>query len=340
MIKFKNFAIWGHNLGQLLFTCFGLVITIFFLSKLSPIDPVLSVVGDNASAETYQLAKHALGLDLPSYQQFYQYIVKIFHGDFGYSLLTNNLVITDIKRVFPATIELATTALILAVFIGIPLGILSAIYHNKWPDHLIRIISLFGNSISIFWLGLIGLLIFYAKLAIAPSPGRISFIHAGFPLKYGFLLVESLLTANWEIFFDALHHIMLPAILLAYYNLSNICRMTRSFMLEQYNQEYVFTAKIKGLPEWYIICFHILPNVAIPLITVIILSYGTLLEGSTFIEIIFLWPGLGYYLTQSLLHADLNATLAGTLIIGVIFIVFNILADCLYRKLDPRIAKC
>lgn len=337
MIEFKSIKIWLPNLAQLFLTCFGLVVIIFFLSKLVPIDPVLTIVGDNATVEVYQAGKHTLGLDLPVYKQLFNYVAKISHGDFGYSILTNNCVLDDIKRVFPATIELATIALILGVLFGVPLGILSAIYQDKWFDHIVRIISLFGNSISIFWLGLMGLLIFYAKLGIVPSPGRISIIHADFQPKFGFILLESLFSCNWEIFFDALHHIILPATLLAYYNLSNICRMTRTFMLEQYNQEYVITARIKGVPEWYIICFHILRNVAIPLVTVIILSYGSLLEGSTFIEIIFLWPGLGYYLSQSLLHADLNATLACTLIIGLIFIIFNIIANYLYRKLDPRV---
>jgi peptide/nickel transport system permease protein len=150
-------------------------------------------------------------------------------------------------------------------------------------------------------------------------------------------LLESLLLRNWAIFFDALQHIILPAGILAYYNLANISRMTRLFMLEEINKEYVLTARIKGLPEWYIICCHVLRNAAIPLVTVIILSYGMLLEGSTFIETVFLWPGLGYYLSQSLLNADLNATLGCACIIGLIFITFNLLADYFYRKLDPRI---
>lgn len=158
--------------------------------------------------------------------------------------------------------------------------------------------------------------------------------------RSGFVLLESLYLGEWDVFKDAIHHIILPAATLAYYNLANISRMTRAFMLEQLNQEYVFTARVKGFPEWYIICFHVFPNAAIPLLTVIILSYGSLLEGSTFVETIFLWPGLGYYLSRSLLNADLNATLACTLIIGVIFIIFNSMADYLYKKLDPRVRIC
>lgn len=322
---------------QVFFTCLGLLLVIFIIAHVVPIDPVLAIVGSKASAAVYAAERHALGLDLPFYQQFFRYISHIFHGDFGSSMLTSNYVLDDIRRVFPATIELATTALFMGVIIGVPLGILSAIYQDRWFDHCVRLISLLGNSISIFWLALMGLLLFYAKFGLVPGPGRISFIYSDFHAKSGFLLLESLCLRKWEIFFDALHHIILPAAVLAYYNLSHISRMTRSFMLEQLNQEYVFTARIKGLPEWYIICFHVLRNAAIPLITVIILSYGALLEGSTFVETIFLWPGLGYYLSQSLMNADLNATLACALIIGLIFIGFNLMADCFYRKLDPRV---
>lgn len=321
---------------QFIFTSLGLLLVVFIISHVIPIDPVLAIVGSKASTTVYEAQKHALGLDLPIYQQFFHYLQRLMNGDFGYSLLTSNLVIDDIKRVFPATIELATIAALFGVLLGIPLGILSAIYQDSWIDHCVRLFSLLGNSISIFWLALMALWIFYAKLGWFPEPGRLSFMYVDFQTNHGFLLIESLLKGRIDVFFDALHHILLPAFILAYYNLSNISRMTRLFMLEQLHQEYVLTAKIKGLPMWYIIVVHVLKNVAVPLITVIILSYGHLLEGSTFVETIFLWPGLGYYLNQALMNADLNATLGCTMLIGLIFISFNVFADFLYKILDPR----
>jgi peptide/nickel transport system permease protein len=333
----KSVIIWLQILTQVVGTCLGLILVIFLIARIIPIDPVLAIVGSKATATVYEAQKHALGLDLPIYKQFINYLIKIMQGDFGYSLLTSNLVLDDIKRVFPATIELATTAALFGVLLGVPIGILSAVYQDSWVDHTVRLFSLLGNSISIFWLALMGLLLFYAKLAWFPEPGRISFIYSDFNAKSGFVLLESLWLGKIDVFVDALQHILLPAIILAYYNLSHISRMTRLFMLEQLNQEYVLTARIKGLSEWRIIWVHVLRNAAIPLITVIILSYGSLLEGSTFVETIFLWPGLGYYLNQSLMNADLNATLGCTLIIGLIFIGFNILADYLYKILDPRV---
>ena len=341
MRNIRNFGKTAAQiLTQIVGTCFGLLLVVFLISRFVPIDPVLAKVGGKASHAVYEAERIAMGLDLPIYQQFFRYCGKILHGDFGYSLLTANPVLQDLAAVFPATIELATIAMLLGVTIGVPLGIFSAMYQGRLFDNAMRLLCLLGNSVSIFWLALMGLLLFYAKFSLVPGPGRLGFMYADFHARSGFVLLESLYLGRFDVFLDACSHIILPAAILAYYNLANISRMTRAFMLEQLTQEYVFTARVKGLPEWYIIIFHVLRNAAIPLVTVIILSYGALLEGSTFVETIFLWPGLGYYLSQSLLNADLNATLACTLVIGVIFIGFNLLADFCYRKLDPRVNVC
>ncbi|MBU2511002.1 ABC transporter permease [bacterium] len=318
-------------------TFLGLLLVTFLIGRVVPIDPVLAVVGDKASAEVYERARQELGLHLPIYQQFWIYIVKILKGDFGKSVLTANLVLDDIIRVFPATFELAIVATFIGVITGIPLGVISAVKRGSWIDQVTRVGGLFGYSLPIFWLGLMGLMFFYAKLGILPGPGRIDVFYEGIiePVT-GVILVDSLLAGEVDIFYNALYHIILPALLLAYYSLAYISRMTRSFMLEQLRQEYILTARVKGVPEWKVIWKHALGNCAIPLITVVALSFANLLEGSVLTETVFSWPGLGLYLTRSLLNADMNAVLGATLVVGTIFLTFNLFSDFLYRVFDPR----
>ena len=318
-------------------TFLGLLLVTFVIGRVVPIDPVLAVVGDKASTEVYEKARIELGLHLPLYRQFFIYIAKILRGDFGRSVLTANLVIDDIVRVFPATFELATVATLIGVILGIPLGVVSAVRQGSWIDQLTRICGLFGYSLPIFWLGLMGLIVFYANLDLLPGPGRIDVFYEGIvaPIT-GVLLIDTAIAGEWEIFRNAFHHIILPASLLAYYSLAYISRMTRSFMLEQLQQEYILTARVKGVPEWKVIWKHALGNCAIPLITVIALSFASLLEGSVLTETVFAWPGLGLYLTRSLLNADMNAVLGSTLVVGTIFLSFNLFSDFLYQVFDPR----
>ncbi len=322
---------------SVLLTFLGLLFVTFFIGRVVPIDPVLAAVGDRASAEVYDQVRMELGLHLPLYQQFWLYLVKVFHGDLGSSVLTANPVLEDIRRVFPATLELATVATLMGVFLGIPAGIVAAVYQGRWPDQVLRVISLFGYSVPVFWLGLVGLLLFYGMLDVVPGPGRLDVYYEGLtPTVTGVLLVDTALAGEWEIFWNALGHILLPAGILGYFSTAYICRMTRSFMLEQLSQEYITTARVKGLSEWKVICSHALGNVRLPLITVIALSYANLLEGSVLTETVFAWPGLGFYLTQSLLSADMNAVLGGTIVVGSVFIGINLLSDALYQLFDPR----
>lgn len=301
-----------------------------------PTDPVLVIIGDKGSEALYKATYISLGLDKPLYYQFWIYIKALIHGDWGRSLLTGNPVLLDIQRVFPATLELASCAMFIGVGFGIPLGILAALKKGTLIDGLIQFISLLSNSFSIFWLGLMGLLIFYATLEWLPGPGRVDLSFDYTPIT-GLILLDSIITMDWPLFSNGLRHLILPASILGFFKIGHISRMTRTFLLEQLNQEYITTAKVKGLRFSSIIFRHALPNIAIPLITVIALSYGTLLEGSTFIEIIFMWPGLGFYLTQALISTDMNAVLGATFLIGVIFIGVNAISDYLYRLLDPRV---
>jgi peptide/nickel transport system permease protein len=318
-------------------TLLGLLLITFLIGRVMPIDPVLAVVGDRASNEVYEATRKAMGLDQPIIIQFFTYIGEVVRGDFGTSLLTSRPVIEDIARVFPATLELATVATLLGVAFGIPAGVMAAVHQGRWPDHLVRLIGLFGYSMPIFWLGLVGLLIFYGKLDWVAGPGRLDvFFEDVVPQVTGVILIDSLLAGDFEVFTNALSHIILPASVLGYYSLAYISRMTRSFMLEQLAQEYITTARVKGLSETRVIWGHALGNVMVPLITVIALSYANLLEGSVLTEIVFAWPGIGFYITNALLSADMNAVLGGTVMVGIVFVGLNLLSDILYRVFDPR----
>jgi len=318
-------------------TFLGLLFVTFIIGRVVPIDPVLAIVGDRAPEHVVERVRQELGLDLPLYEQFAIYVWNVLQGDLGNSVLTANPVLEDIKRVFPATLELATVATLIGVLLGIPMGVLAAVYQGRWPDQVIRVVGLLGYSIPVFWLGLMGLLLFYATLEWVPGPGRLNFVYDGLidPVT-GVMLIDAAMAGEWDIFWNAASHLILPASILGYFSLAYISRMTRSFMLEQLSQEYVTTARVKGVKEWRVIWVHALGNVRVPLVTVIALSYAGLLEGSVLTETVFAWPGLGFYLTQSLLNADMNAVLGATMVVGAVFIGINLLSDVLYKVLDPR----
>ncbi len=318
-------------------TYLGLLAVTFFIGRVIPIDPALAIVGDRAPAHVVERVREQLGLNLPLYQQFVIYVRQALTGDFGISVLTTNPVMSDIKRVFPATIELATIGTLIGAVFGIPLGVLAAVKRNSLIDQVVRVIGLIGYSVPIFWLGLLALVLFYAKLRWVAFPGRVDVVFEySFTPVTGFFLLDSAWQRQWDVFADVFRHVILPGSLLGYFSLAYISRMTRSFMLNELSQEYVVAARAKGLSETRIIWFHALRNAAVPLITVIALSYAGLLEGSVLTETIFAWPGLGLYITNSLQNADMNAVLGGTIVIGAVFIGINIFSDLLYRSLDPR----
>jgi peptide/nickel transport system permease protein len=321
----------------LMTTLLGLAAVTFFIGRVVPIDPVIAIVGDRAPAQVYERVRQELGLDLPLIQQFWIYLKKAVSGDFGNSVLTTNPVMTDIANAFPATLELATLGTLIGVILGIPLGILAAVKRGSFIDQFVRVLGLAGYSIPIFWLGLMGLLVFYAKLGWVAGPGRIDVTYSYlYTPVTNIVLLDTAMQGQWDAFWDAVSHIILPACLLGYFSLAYISRMTRSFMLNELAQEYVIAARVKGLSEMRVIWRHALRNAAVPLITVIALSYANLLEGSVLTETIFAWPGLGQYITNSLQNADMNAVLGGTLVIGTVFVLLNLVSDLLYRLLDPR----
>jgi peptide/nickel transport system permease protein len=318
-------------------TYLGLLAVTFFIGRVIPIDPVLAVLGDRAPANVVERTRREMGLDLPLIEQFYIYVKNALNGNFGTSVLTTNPVMTDIRRAFPATIELATLGTLIGALLGVPLGVLAAVRRGSIIDQIVRIIGLVGYSVPIFWLGLLALVLFYARLQWVAFPGRLDIVYEyTFTPITGFYLLDALWQRQWDVFRDAFRHIILPASLLGYFSLAYISRMTRSFMLNELAQEYIVAARAKGLSETRIIWGHALRNAAVPMVTVIALSYAGLLEGSVLTETVFSWPGIGLYITNSLQNADMNAVLGGTIVIGSVFIGINLLSDLLYRVLDPR----
>ena len=327
----------GLTLGSIAITMLGLLFVTFVIGRVMPVDPVISIVGERAPKDVYDQTFRELGLDKPIIVQFGYYLWDVLHLDFGKSLLNARPVAEDIKRVFPATMELASLGVLIGIVFGIPLGVVAAVKRGSWIDQVARVVALVGYSMPIFWLGLMGLLVFYGILGWVGGPGRLDIFYEDIvPVRTGMILVDSLIAGEMGVFRNAFSHIILPASLLGYYSLAYISRMTRSFMLEQLTAEYVTTARVKGLGERAVIWRHAFRNILVQLITVIALSYANLLEGSVLTEIIFSWPGIGSYITTALLSADMNAVLGGTVVVGLIFILLNVLSDLLYKILDPR----
>jgi peptide/nickel transport system permease protein len=327
----------GRFLVVLALTFGGLLAVTFFIGRVIPVDPVLAVVGDRAPEHVIERVREEMGLNKPLWEQFGIYVVRAVQGDFGTSVLTANPVIEDIARTFPATLELATVGIIIGAGLGIPLGVWAAVRRGGLADHAVRVMALVGYSVPIFWLGLMALVLFYAKLGWVAGPGRIDVaFEYSVERVTGLLLVDAAIAGEWEAFRNAFSHLVLPGSLLGYFSLAYISRMTRSFMLNELSQEYIVAARAKGLSEARIIWRHALRNAMVPLVTVVALSYAGLLEGSVLTETVFAWPGLGLYITNSLQNADMNAVLGGTLVVGAVFIGLNLLSDLLYRLLDPR----
>jgi peptide/nickel transport system permease protein len=325
-------------LATLVLTLAGLLLVTFSFSALSPVDPALQLVGDHASKETYERARHELGLDQSWPVQFERYVVRLAHGDLGMSRSTGQPVSDDLKRVFPATFELATLSMIVAAVVGVGLGVLAAWRPSGVFDSVIRILSLVGNSIPVFWLGLLALLLFYARLQWAGGPGRLDdAFEYTIDMPTGLVLVDAWRSGVPGAFGSAIAHLVLPVLVLASNAVGQVTRLTRAAMIGEAGKEYVTLARAKGASEARILVRHILPNITGVLVTVLALTYASLLEGAVLTETVFAWPGLGRYLTTALFAGDTPAILGGTLLIGCCFVFINRLADLLARTLDPRI---
>lgn len=328
----------GRNVGTVVGTLFGLLILTFLIGRVMPLDPVLSIVGPDADQSTYDQVYQQLGLGQPLYIQFFYYLQDLIQGNLGNAILTGNPVVLDILRVFPATLELASAAIVIGAVLGVPLGVYAAVHHGKVGDVIVRLISLSGYSVPVFWFGMMGLLVFYAWLGWVGGAGRINLAFDGLiPVYSGLLIIDTIIARDWVALGSAIKHLILPASILGLHSTAYIARMTRSFMLTQLNQEYVLTARVKGVSEHDIIWKHAFRNIRVQLLTIVALTYGGLLEGAVLIETVFAWPGFGQYLTSSLLLGDMNAVMGCVLVIGLIFIGINLLSDAMYKLLDPRI---
>ncbi|VTP15095.1 Dipeptide transport system permease protein DppB [Phytobacter ursingii] len=327
-----------QTLITLALTLFGLLLVTFSLSALSPVDRVLQIVGDHASQSTYDQVRHQLGLDQPLPVQFWHYLLSLSHGDLGTASATGQPVLQDLLSAFPATLELATLALVIGTALGIFAGVLCARFAGSPLDLAVRTFTLLGNSVPIFWLGLLMLALFYAKLQWSAGPGRLDDIYQyTVTPQTGFVLMDTWLSGDSQAFRNALSHMVLPVTLLAYYSLASITRLTRSACLGEMNKEYILLARAKGAGEMTIMLRHVLPNIRGTLLTVVALSYTSMLEGAVLTETVFSWPGIGRYLTTALFAGDTTAIMGGTLVIGVCFVLINNLADLLVRLTDPRI---
>ena len=319
------------------FVLFGVLIITFIVSHVIPADPIGAILGPQAPPELIEKINREWGFDKPLYVQFILYVKNLMHGNLGKCIRTNNPVLKDIIIRYPATIELATTALIFSLIIGIPSGIISALKRNKLIDHFIRIFSISGLSMPVFWLGLMLLYVFYFRLGILPGPGRLDLGLTPPPRVTGLYTIDSLIAGRLDLFINTLRHLIMPGFVLGFGAAGSIARLTRASMLEVMRQEYVKAARAKGLIERVVIMRHILRNALITPVTVIGLIYGGLLEGSVLTETIFAWPGLGRYATGVFLFLDFQAVMGVTLFIAIIYSFANLIVDIIYAYIDPRI---
>jgi peptide/nickel transport system permease protein len=321
---------------MLLYVLLGVSLTIFLLMRLIPGDPALVMLGERATAERIVEVRRNLGLDQPLPVQYLLYLKHILTGHLGRSLHTNTRVAEELWERFPATIELGLAAICLAGFIGVLAGILSAMRQYSLLDSGFMLVSLAGVSMPIFWLGLMLIWTFALLLGWFPPSGRLDVRMVLDPIT-GFYLLDSLLTRQWEAFWDVLWHLVLPAVTLATVPLAIIARMTRSSLLEVLRQEYIITARGKGLHEWVVVTRHALRNALIPILTIVGLQFGLLLGGAILTETIFSWPGLGRLLYNAVLSRDYPVVQGGTLLIAATFSVINLVVDILYLLANPKI---
>ena len=322
------------------FVLFGLSILTFLLMFKLPGDPVAALVttlGTSPTEEMIQEFRARWGLDLPLHRQYIRYITSVLQGDLGRSIVTQRPIATELLNYFPATVELALAAAVIALILGLPAGIASAVGRNSIIDHAVRIVSLFGVSMPIFWLAIIALYVFYYRLGWVPSSQRIGLTMSPPPPVTGLYLVDTLLAGDLRGFLSVLHHLILPGFMLGFSAVGLIARITRASMLEVLGQDYIRTARAKGLKEHTVLYSHALKNAMIPTVTAMGLVVGALLSGAVLTETIFAWPGIGRFAVQSIFFLDRSAVMGVTLLIGVVYSFVNLGVDILVAFLDPRI---
>jgi peptide/nickel transport system permease protein len=326
-----------RRLGLAVPTLLGLLVITFVLIRTVPADPATALAGDDATPAQIAAIRQKFGLDRPLYQQFGIYLGQIVRVDFGVSAFSGRPVALDIRQRLPATLELTTTALLLAVLIGVPLGVVGAVNHNRWPDFLLRTTSVGGIAIATFWLAIMLQLLFAMRLGWLPLRGRLALGLAAPPGPTGFLLVDSLLAGRLAVFWSALEHLILPATTLSLGAMATIVRFTRAGVLETLQKDFVLYERAAGFNRWRLIWIYVLRNSVVAAVTQIGLLFGALIAGAVVVESIFDWPGIGDYTVQAILTADYKVILAVTLVIGVVYISVNLLTDLVHALIDPRL---
>ena len=314
----------------------GVSVLVFSFVHMIPGDPALTMLGERATPEKVAEVRARLGLDRPIWQQYVLYFGNVLHGDLGVSVVRGDPVTTDLLRRFPATVELALAAIVLAITIGIPIGIGSAVWRNSLLDSLARLGALTGVSMPIFWLGLMLAWFFGVRLRVLPTGFRLESGTALVPWT-NFVMLDATLQGDWSALADALRHLVLPALALATIPLAIIARMTRASMLDVLSREYIRTAEAKGLSRQAVILRHALRNALLPVLTVIGLQVGHLLAGAILTETIFSWPGIGLWVYESIESRDYAIVQGASLFIAAIVVVVNLVTDLLYAAVDPRI---
>jgi dipeptide transport system permease protein len=318
-------------------TLFGITVCAFMFVRLLPGDPILAMAGEHGvTQERYEVLKEQFGYNIPIWQQYLKYLWTLAHGDFGISIATKRPVISEFAVLFPATLELSIAAMLFAIILGVPAGILAAVKRGSWLDHTTMGVALTGYSMPIFWWGLLLIIFFSGYLGWTPVSGRIGLQYFIKPTT-GFLLIDSLLNGKWDAFVSALRYLILPSIALGTIPLAIIARQTRSAMLEVLGDDYIRTAQAKGLSPFRVIGVHALRNALIPVVTTIGLQVSTLIAGAILTETIFSWPGIGKWMVDSIFKRDYVAVQSGLLLISIIVMVFNVLIDFIYAILNPRI---
>lgn len=321
-------------------TLFGISIAAFVISHLVPADPILANLGQQARDNPAIVAsyRHHFHLDQPLPQQYLTYIGNLLHGDLGESIVTHRPVADDLRQYFPATVELGSAALLMSVALGVPLGVISAVRRNRAVDHVVRFISLIGISVPVFWLGLLGSILLWYHLNLLPAPsGQLDRGVTAPPTRTGLLLIDCLLAGDGHAFVNALWHLLLPAAVLGAYTLGVVTRMTRGSMLEVLVQDYMRTARAKGLSAARIVLRHGLRNALLPTLTLTGLAYGSLLSGAVLTETVFSWPGIGLYATQTAGEADFPAIMGVAQLTALLYVLINLVIDVLYAVLNPQV---
>lgn len=321
---------------SILVTLVGVSIITFIISHIIPADPIKAVAGLNPTEEQVKQLRAKYGLDKPVVEQYVRWIINAIHGDLGTSIRTGQPVLEDIFRYAPASAELAIVAMFLVALFGLPVGILSAVWKGSVFDHVTRLVAISGVSTPIF-LTALGLQLIFARTGLLPIDGRIDVFIPAPPQLTGLYTVDALLAGDFVAFKSALRHLVLPALALAFGSLATLTRMVRASLLETLNDDYIYTARSKGLPERRVIAVHALRNALIPTITIMALQMGVLIGGVFIVEVIFSWPGLGFYALRAFSLVDFPAIMGVTVFMCIVYLLLNCIADILYALVDPRV---